>query len=89
MKRLKIEVKVQQGLPLDMVHHCQQNLCPQDEDITKKYTTTSYLIYIIGIQCMSKFMYMLCIKYVEMQAHDVYKMCNKNIIFLQCWLMVY
>jgi hypothetical protein len=41
MRRLKIEVKVQQGLPPDMVHHCQQNLCPRDEEVTKKYTTTS------------------------------------------------
>jgi hypothetical protein len=41
MRRLKIEVKVQQGLPQDMVHHCQQNLYPRDEDVTKKYTTAS------------------------------------------------
>jgi hypothetical protein len=33
---------------------------------------------------MSKFMYILCIKYVEMQAHEVYEMYNKNRIFLQC-----
>jgi hypothetical protein len=29
-------------------------------------------------------MYMLCMKYVEMQEHEVYEMYNKNIIFLQC-----
>jgi hypothetical protein len=29
-----------------MVHHCQQNLCPRDKDVTKKYTTASQLIYI-------------------------------------------
>jgi hypothetical protein len=36
---------------------------------------------------MSKFMYMLCIKYVEMQAYEVYEMYNKIRIFLQCWLI--
>jgi hypothetical protein len=32
---------------------------------------------------------MLCMKYVEIQAHKVYEMYNKNKIFLKCWLMVY
>jgi hypothetical protein len=32
---------------------------------------------------MSKFMYMLCMKYVEMQAHEVYEMYNIIRIFLQ------
>jgi hypothetical protein len=41
MRTLKIEVNVQQGLPSDMVHHYQQNLYPQDEDVTKKYTIAS------------------------------------------------
>jgi hypothetical protein len=30
---------------------------------------------------MSKLMYMLCMKYVEMQAHEMYEMYNKNQIF--------
>jgi hypothetical protein len=30
---------------------------------------------------------MLCMKYVEMEAHEVYEMYNKNRIFLQCWLV--
>jgi hypothetical protein len=34
-------------------------------------------------------MYILCMKYVEMQAHEVYEMYNEKKIFLQCWLMVY
>jgi hypothetical protein len=39
---------------------------------------------------MSKFMYMLCMKYVKMQAHEVYEvyevyeMYNKIRIFLRC-----
>jgi hypothetical protein len=37
---------------------------------------------------MSKFIYMLCMKYVEMQAHEVYKMYNKIRIFLQYRQMV-
>jgi hypothetical protein len=62
MRRLKIEVKVQQGLPLDMVHLCQKNFCPRDEDIIKKYTTTSYLIYIARNSM-----------YVKIQIHVVYE----------------
>jgi hypothetical protein len=29
-------------------------------------------------------MYMLCMKYLEMQAHEVYEMYNKIKIFLHC-----
>jgi hypothetical protein len=34
-------------------------------------------------------MYMLCMKYVEMQEYEVYDMYNKIRIFLQCSLTVY
>jgi hypothetical protein len=48
-----------------MVNHCQQKLCPQDEDVIKKYTTTSQLIY-ISRNTM----------YVKIHVHIVYEICG-------------
>jgi hypothetical protein len=75
---LKIIVNV--WLAPNMVNHCQQNLCPQDKDTTKKYTTSSSLIYIarnlIYVKMHVYVLYEICGNII--QEHELYEMYNKN-----------
>jgi c-di-GMP-related signal transduction protein len=65
-----------------MVNHCEQNLCPRDKDVTTKYIQQlASLFTLLGIQHMSKFIYMLCMKYVKIQAHEAFEMYNSKIEF--------
>jgi hypothetical protein len=67
-----------------MVNHCRQNLCARDEDVTKKYAATSWIIYIPRNSMYVKIYVHVVYEICEMQAHEVYEMYNKNRIFLQC-----
>jgi hypothetical protein len=84
----KIEVKDQRRLPLNMVKHCQQNLCLQDKDVTKniQQLALSFIFILIGIQSISKCIYMFYMKYVEMQAH---KRCLRRTIKTKFVLLVF